>query len=37
LKILGIDGRSPEEKWLDEMKQEEETKDGMMNLQLCDG
>ena len=36
---LGIDNRTPEEKFLDEMKLEEEKKlnDGMLNLQLCDG
>ena len=36
---LGIDDRTPEEKFLDEMRLEEEKKlnNGMLNLQLSDG
>ena len=36
---LGIDQRTPEEKFLDEMRLEEEMKEngGMINLQLSDG
>ena len=36
---LGIDDRTPEQKFLDEMRLEEEKKEngGMLNLQLCDG
>ena len=37
MQILGMDSRSEEEKFLDELRREEETKDGMMNLQLNDG
>lgn len=37
MKKLGLDGRSAEEKLRDELRMEEETKDGMMNLQISDG
>ena len=39
MKKLGIDGRSPEQKFLDEIKEEEAMKlsGGMMELQISDG
>lgn len=37
MKNLGIDGRTPEQKFLDEIRAEEESKDPILNLQLNDG
>ncbi len=34
---LGMDDRTDEEKFRDEIKADEETKDGLMNLTLNDG